>query len=217
MHRRLIACGIGFALLGLSACGGGGGNNNPGPVGTPTPTLIPDPLVLLRTDTEGIDQTDILNANNSDIDVCETLSCADGESESFGITRMNAVLMNQRAEAITLQRYTVTITNSGISPTTRSINTTIPGGHCESDPSTTCVLNSSCPASGDTCIHPEVPVTLQLYSLEQKVTLRNNRRCEELIVGNDGSTELRPATIQPRVFDITIETFFLCNFILIFF
>ena len=139
--RSLLALSAALALVG---CGSSGFDSNGGQ----------DSLTMqFQTFSgEGITQEDLVGNTDADVDVCQSICNFTGdlvniEFESFTQTRANAIFMNMGASPILLDKYTVTIPNSGVPARTATVAAASTATAGCSPPATTSKHRSRCCSS----------------------------------------------------------------------
>jgi hypothetical protein len=188
------------ALVTLVSCGSSGFDSSGGQ----------DSLTMqfLTFNGDGITQQDLVGNTDADVDVCQSLcnlggALADITFETFTQTRANAVFMNMGASPILLDKYTVTIPNSGVPSRTASIAAILPGGTCSNSPTRQCGLDSDCGVLA-TCDHVEASVEVLLFDFITKELVRGDHRCPSV---NFDTGIVDPGNVVPQTYqtDVTFS------------
>ncbi|HSQ01563.1 MAG TPA: hypothetical protein VL049_30435 [Candidatus Dormibacteraeota bacterium] len=185
------------AALVLASCGSSGFDSNAGQ----------DSLTMqfLTFSGEGIDQQDLVGNTDADVDVCQSICNFTGdlvniEFETFTQTRADAIFMNMGASPILLDKYTVTIPNSGVPPRTSSIAAILPGGTCSNSASTQCASDRDCGLIA-TCEHVETSVEVLLFDFVTKELVRGDHRCPS--IDFDTGT-IDPGNVVPQTYQTDV-------------
>lgn len=196
---RTTTCVMGFCvLMGLTGCGSAGFDGG----GTDELTMT-----FLGFTGVGIEQQDFVGNTSADVDVCPTI-CEYGEDgifgdetfEQFTQTRAIAQFVNNGTADLRLDRYTVSVPNSGIPALTTDINIIMSGGRCSNAPNQQCGLDTDCGFAAD-CEHEQVDVEILLFDFVFKELIKGDAVCPSVDPRNGLPTQgnVVPQTLQANI------------------
>jgi hypothetical protein len=116
----------------------------------------------------GITQSDAVNPNSADVDVCQFL-CLSGQNavvEPYTQTRINALFVNRGKADIVLDDYVVSVPGSGVADQQRFLSARIPGGRCANNAQQECAFDDEC--IGAACTHEVTSVEILLFDFNFK-------------------------------------------------